>query len=51
MRLSAGAEAALAEQLELYASRVTQEALKLMQHAGRQTLREADIRMAIDILT
>ena len=50
-RLSAGAETALAELLETHAFRVTQEALKLMQHTGRTTLRDTDIRMAADLLT
>ena len=50
-RVSDGAEAALAELLETHALRVTQEALKLMQHTGRTTLRETDIRMAADLLT
>lgn len=45
-RVSDQAKAALKEVLEEYASRISQNAVKLALHAGRKTIKASDIKLA-----
>ena len=46
-RVSDDAKAALAEELEKKAMEISAEAKKLAEHAGRKTVTEKDIRLAV----
>ncbi len=45
-RVSDSAKRALAKEIERYASRVAEKAVKLARHAGRKTVTESDIELA-----
>jgi len=47
LRVSDDAKAALAEVLEQEALKISSEAKKLAEHAGRKTVTEKDIRLAV----
>lgn len=47
LRVSDDAKAALAEVLEQKALEISMEAKKLAEHAGRKTITEKDIRLAV----
>ena len=48
-RISSDATESLAALMEEYGTFITREAKKMSDHAGRKTLRGADIRIAADI--
>lgn len=48
-RVSADATATLAELMEEYGSFLSKESKKMSEHAGRRTVRSADIRMAAEM--
>lgn len=47
MRVSESSVRELGEALEVYATKITDEASKLAEHAGRKTIRDTDIRLAL----
>jgi DNA-binding protein len=49
-RVSADAAEALAGIMEEYATTISREAIKLTSHAGRKTVKAADIKMAAEII-
>lgn len=49
-RVGKDASEALAGLMVAYAESIAREALKLANHSGRKTIREADIRIAAEIL-
>ncbi|WP_370448666.1 histone family protein [Methanohalophilus sp. RSK] len=48
-RISENASAELARILEEYGIKISNEAIALARHAGRKTVKEEDIKMAVDI--
>lgn len=46
-RVSDGAKAALKEVLEEYADKVSKDAVKFSEHAGRKTVKAEDIKLAV----
>ena len=46
-RVSKDAQIYLAQHLEEYAQKIAQEAVKMSRHAGRNTVKASDIRLAI----
>ena len=48
-RISESASAELARILEEYGIKISNEAIALARHAGRKTVKEEDIKMAVDI--
>jgi len=48
-RISENASAELARVLEEYGIKISNEAIALARHAGRKTVKEEDIKMAVDI--
>jgi DNA-binding protein len=47
-RVGSDAAAALVAKAEEYIAKLTKEANKLAQHAGRKTIKEEDVKMAAD---
>ncbi|KXS40292.1 MAG: archaeal histone [Methanohalophilus sp. T328-1] len=48
-RISESASEELARILEEYGMKISTEAIALARHAGRKTVKEVDIKMAVDI--
>ncbi|WP_129598414.1 histone family protein [Methanohalophilus profundi] len=48
-RISESASEELARILEEYGMKISNEAIALARHAGRKTVKEEDIKMAVDI--
>ena len=46
-RISEGAKMALKQEMESHAEAIAEKAARLSQHAGRKTIKEADIKLVI----